>query len=67
VTALSALLTTQTTERSLNYVQKRSRQALSLSEGTESTYNTVVVDVGPAGSVGCVARAPSNISASVLN
>ena len=23
--------------------------------GTESTYNTVVVDVGPFGSVGCVA------------
>ena len=27
--------------------------------GTESTYNTVVVDVSPAGSVGCVARVPS--------
>ena len=49
-------LCTQTIERS----QERSRQALSLCEVTESTYNTVVVDVGAAGSVGCVARVPSN-------
>ena len=42
----------------LSYVQKRSRQALSLCEVTESTYNTVVVDVCPAGSVGCVAWVP---------
>ena len=27
--------------------------------GTESTYIIVVVDVGPFGSVGCVARVPS--------
>ena len=26
---------------------------------TESTYNTVVVDVGSAGSIGCVAQVPS--------
>ena len=38
------------------YTQKRSRQALSLCGGTECTYNTVLVDVGPAGSVGCVAH-----------
>ena len=52
---------TQTTERSYYdlYAQKRLRQALSLCGSTESTYNTVVVDVGPAGSVGCVARVPS--------
>ena len=55
LTALSALL------RLLNALicPKRSRQALSVCGGTESTYNTVVVDVGPAGSVGCVARVPS--------
>ena len=34
------------------------RQALSLCGETESTYNTAVVNVGPAGSVGCVPRIP---------
>jgi len=45
------------------------RQALSLCGGTESTYNTVVVDVGPAGSVGYVAQARDGFdsSASALN
>ena len=42
------------TERS-QYIQKRLRQTLSLREGTESTCITVVVDVGPFGSVCCVA------------
>jgi len=51
---------THATERSL--MSKRGQgKALSLCEGTESTYNTVVVDVGPAGSVGCVARVPSKV------
>ena len=34
----------------------RPRQALSLCKGTECAYNTVVVDIGPTGSVGCVAQ-----------
>ena len=46
----------------LSYAQKRSRQALSLCGGTECTYNTVVVNVGPAGSVGCVPQPPCNRS-----
>ena len=43
----------------LSYIQKRSRQALSLCGGTDSAYNTVVVDVGPVGSVSCVAQVPN--------
>ena len=38
---------------------KEVEATLSLCGGTESTYITVVVDVGPFGSVGCVARVPS--------
>ena len=57
LTALSALLTTQTTERS--HMRSYLASSFSLSESTESTYNTVVVDVGPAGSVDCVTRVPS--------
>ena len=34
---------------------KEKEIALSLSKGRESTYSTVVVDVGPVGIVGCVA------------
>ena len=46
------------TERS-HKSKLRSRQALSVYGDTESTYVTVVVDVGTFGSVGCVARVPS--------
>ena len=60
---LTALTAKCSTERS-HKVQRRSRQAVSLCGGTESTYNTVVVDVGPFGSVGCVARVPSLIAQS---
>ena len=52
LTVPSALLTTQTTERSLMFKRGRDKP-LSRCGGTESTYNTVVVDVGPAGNVGC--------------
>ena len=34
-------------------------KASSFCRGTESAYNTAVVDFGPVGSVGCVARVPS--------
>ena len=48
-----------------------SRQAHSLCGGTESTYITVIVDVGPFGSVGCLVRVPSmslsDFDSSVLN
>ena len=43
--------------------KKRSRQALS---GTESTYNTTVVDVSSAGSVGCTAQIPSTVGPDII-
>ena len=55
LTVLSALLCSED-YWTLSYAQKKSRQALSLFWGTESTYNTVVVDVASAVSVGCVAQ-----------
>jgi len=55
---VSLLLTIQSIERS--YVSKRGWGKLFLSAEVQNLHkNTVVVDVGPAGSVGCVAQVPS--------
>ena len=70
---LTALTAKCSTERS--HISKGGRGKLFLSVEVQNlyihVYKTVVVDVGPFGSVGCVARVPSRLwpvfDSSVLN